>query len=569
MERHGGSTPGAEEPDVPDGDAHGSQPHGGDDRAAGTDAPVTQGDERGNPLDAKTQLSDSAARFPVPDDISISMGATFPGPVDLMTPASPPEEEPALDGREVDALRRTTLKGGAYLAVREMVGMGIRFLGVVIVTRQIGPHAFGTYSGAAAFIAVAVLLSQMGMEIYLIRQPKEPSKRDYDEVFTFIAALSAIVVLAFLGLSVLYVHIRPSAGSSINVFRLLLISVPLNALWAPAQARIERSFGFRNMAILELGGDVTLYLVAASLALFGWGAYSLVVAVIAWQAWILVGSYRMARMFPRLRLPNRHWRNFMKHGAAYSSSSVGGMFANLTNPIVVGRSFGATGVGYVALASRLVDTVAFAQRATWRLGLVALSKVQSDPERTRRGIEEGMVLQVLMVSIPMCAVAVTGRFLIPLIFGPSWHPVLGVFALLGVASILNAPLTVQMALLYSRARNQPVVLASLLNLALLFGSAWVLVPMMGINGYGVAMIIGTLGWIVLYVQARRIQDFNSLLPLPWLAIFVPVMFFPLAPMPEAVLFLLPLVPLVAVRHLRDQLVGYIRLMADRVRATRA
>ncbi len=229
-------------------------------------------------------------------------------------------------------MRRTTLKGGAYLAVREMVGMGIRFLGVVIVTRQIGPHAFGTYSGAAAFIAVAVLLSQMGMEIYLIRQPKEPSKRDYDEVFTFIAALSAIVVLAFLGLSVLYVHIRPSAGSSINVFRLLLISVPLNALWAPAQARIERSFGFRNMAILELGGDVTLYLVAASLALFGWGAYSLVVAVIAWQAWILVGSYRMARMFPRLRLPNRHWRNFMKHGAAYSSSSVGGMFAIFDQP---------------------------------------------------------------------------------------------------------------------------------------------------------------------------------------------------------------------------------------------
>ena len=142
--------------------------------------------------------------------------------------------------------------------------MGIRFLGVVIVTRQIGPHAFGTYSGAAAFIAVAVLLSQMGMEIYLIRQPEEPSKRDYDEVFTFIAVLSAIIVLAFFGLSVLYVHFRPSAGSSVNVFRLLLISVPLNALWAPAQARIERSFGFRNMAILELGGDVILYLVAAS-----------------------------------------------------------------------------------------------------------------------------------------------------------------------------------------------------------------------------------------------------------------------------------------------------------------
>src|SRR5664280_3870639 len=57
------------------------------------------------------------------------------------------------------------------------------------------------------------------------------------------------------------------------------------------------------------------------------------------------------------------------------------------NPIVVGRYFGATGVGYVALASRLVDTIGFAQRATWRLGLVVLAKVQSDAARVRRGIE--------------------------------------------------------------------------------------------------------------------------------------------------------------------------------------
>ena len=171
--------------------------------------------------------------------------------------------------------------------------------------------------------------------------------------------------------------------------------------------------------------------------------------------------------------------------------------------------------------------------------------VQSDPERTRRGIEEGMVLQVLMVGIPMCAVAVVGRFLIPLVFGPSWRPVLGVFALLGVASILNAPLTVQMALLYSRARNQPVVLASMLNLVILFGVCLGARPHHGNQWIWRCNRSSELSAGSLSIsRPGGSRSSTRCVPLPWLAVFVPVMFFPLVPMPEAVLFLLPLVPLV-------------------------
>jgi len=443
--------------------------------------------------------------------------------------------------------------------------MVVRVLGVVLVTREIGPHSYGVYAGAAAFIIVVGTVAQMGMEIYLIRQPEEPELHTYDEVFTFLVALSVVAVAVSFGLSVVAAHLRPTSAASIRVFRLLLVSVPLNILWAPAQARIERAFGFQRMAWLELGGDAVLYAVAVPLAFAGWGPYSLAVGMIVWQAWLLVGSYWMAHMVPRLRRPSAAWAGFLRHGIAFSMSSWVAAATGLVNPIVVGRYFGATGVGYVALATRLVDTLGFAQRATWRLGLVALSKVQAEGERARRGVEEGMVIQVVAVAVPIAAVAVVGRWLIPFVFGAQWLPAVAVFALLGVARILNAPLTVQMALLFSRGRNQVVVVAGLLSVAIVFIAAYLLVPTLGIDGYGVAAILATAGWLLVYRQARRIQPFDPYRPVPWLVALVPPVLSPLLPWPANLVPLASLALLVVVPDLRRQVRTYAGMVRTRVR----
>ena len=468
-------------------------------------------------------------------------------------------------GEDNANLRDRTLHGGAYLAARELVGMVVRVLGVVVVTREIGPHAYGVYAGAAAFIIVVGTVAQMGMEVYLIRQPEEPELRTYEEVFTFLLVLAFVAVAVSLGLSQVVAHLRPSAAEGIRVFRLLLISVPLNVLWAPAQARIERAFGFRRMAWLELGGDAVLYAVAVPLAVAGWGPYSLAVGMIVWQAWLLVGSYWMAHMVPRLRRPTAIWSDFLRHGIAFSMNSWVDAVAGLANPIVVGHFFGATGVGYVALATRLVDTLGFAQRATWRLGLVALSKVQAEGHRARRGVEEGMVLQVLAVAVPVAGVAVVGRWLIPFVFGAQWLPAVGVFALLGAARILNAPLTVQMALLFSRGRNQVVVVAGVLSAILVFGAAYLLVPPLGIDGYGVAAIVATAGWLLVYRQAMRIQSFDPYRPVPWLVALVPPVLSPLLPWPANLVPLASLALLAVVPEMRNQLRAYAGLVLGRVR----
>jgi O-antigen/teichoic acid export membrane protein len=481
--------------------------------------------------------------------------------------AGAPSEGQGTDGGGTENLRRTTLQGGAYLAVREVIGMVVRVLGVIIVTRKIGPHSYGIYAGAAAFVVVVASIAQMGMEVYLIRQTEVPTRETYDDVFTFLVALSVVAVSLSFVLSMLVDHLRPSAAGSVQVFRLMLISVPLNVLWAPAQARIERAFGFKRMAWLELSGDAILYAVAVPLALAGFGPYSLTVGFIAWQGWLLVGSYRMARMMPRLRRPTARWFDFLRHGIVYSTTTWIYAVAGLANPVIVGRYFGATGVGYVALAARLVDTLGFGQRATWRLGLVALSRVQTEGVRIRRGIEEGMVIQVLAVAIPIGGVAVCGTWLIPFVFGAQWLPAVSVFVLLGAARVLNAPLTVQMAFVFSRGRNAVVAVAGLVNLVVLVVYVLVLVPVWGVDGFGVATIVGTLAWLLVTWQTYRLQAFDWYRPIPWLCAVVPPILSPLLPWPQRIVLLAPLGLLAVVPSMRHQLVEYAGMVSRRVRRT--
>lgn len=458
------------------------------------------------------------------------------------------------------SLRSTAIQGGAYLAAREVAGIALRAGGIVVVTRLIGPSSYGIYAAAAAFATVIATVAQMGLEVYLIRQPEEPSERLYQQVFTFLLVVSVGVAALATALSLGLSHVIRGIAPSQRIFMLLMLSVPLNVLWAPAQARIERAFGYKRMAWLELGGDSVFYAAAVALAVAGAGAWSLAVGFVVWQGWLLVGSYWLANLRPRWSWSRQTARDLIRHGAPYASSGVTSTAKGLVNPIVVGRFYGSVGVGYVALALRLIDTLGFAQRATWRLGLVALSKVRGQTDRLVRGIEQGMVLQLLMTSVPVLGACVLANWLIPFAFGRQWAPMIPVFAWLAVSRITTAPMTVQFAVLYAASRNTDVALGTLVNLIVTFVLAFLLVPTMGIVGFGVASAIGGLTWLQVLLSARQIAPFSMRSPLRLLVGLVPLALFPLVAWPLSLLLFAPLMVVCALPEVRRELLSYFRLV---------
>jgi PST family polysaccharide transporter len=430
--------------------------------------------------------------------------------------------------------------------------MVIRLAGLVVTLRLIGPAAYGIFTGAAAFTLVVTAVAQMGGEVYLIKMPGVPTLSDYDRVFTFIlvsslaaTGLAESITFAFGGL------FRP-VGVLLPL-RVMLLCVPINVLWAPSQARIERGFGYRKMGILELGGDVALYGTAVPLAFLGAGAWSLVVGYFVWQSWLLIGSYAFSGLRPRLQWSKSTARELAQFGFGYSLAIWIGLLGGLVNPLVVGRFFGASGVGYVGFAQRLVGTIGFAQRGAYRLGLVAMSRVpDGQKDRLRRALEDGSELQLIALGVPFAIFGVLARKVIPLLFGHEWTPAIRLYTLLALALVFGASGFIQIILLWSRGRNLTVATAAGVQFGVLAIASIFLVRHFGIDGFGYATLMTLIDLIYLDRKARSIVTFSYRKYLLVTLAIAPMVAYPLVSFPVSLVMFVPLVIFLVVPFTRRE-----------------
>lgn len=458
----------------------------------------------------------------------------------------------------MSGLRRLALRSGAVLTVREAAGMAIRLAGVLLVTRLIGPESFGLYAGAAAVVTVLAIAAQLGAELYLIRREDDPAPETYDHVFSVLVVSTLVTVAGALALSL--------AAEAIGVerrvldpFRVLVLTIPVNVLWAPAQARLERAFRFGRMAVVEVGGDVVLYGTAVPLAFAGAGVWAPVAGYAAWQTWLLLSSCALARYRPRWRWSAPQARELVRYGLQYAPVPLLTRAELLVNPFVVGPLLGAASVGYVALVIRLVETLSFAVRATWRLAVVALARVQRDRARLARGLEESMLLQILGVAPILAAFALGAPWLVPWLFGDEWAPAVDLYPYFATAAVLLAITNAHYAVLYVLGRQVVLARISLLRLALLAAAAVALVPPFELTGYGLAALAPFATLALSDREVRRAAPFRYGLTAWWTAAFVPALFAPLLPPAVGAALLAAALAVGLTPAARTQLAGYVAL----------
>ena len=137
-----------------------------------------------------------------------------------------------------------------------------------------------------------------------------------------------------------------------------------------------------------------------------------------------------------------------------------------------------------------------------------------------------MSLQVLAVAPLLAGFAAIAPWLIPVLFGDQWEPVLIVYPFIALSYAVNAAFNMPMSVLYVQGRNWSVALANIAHIVLFAGGSLILVPRLGLLGYGLAEAIGLASYAVMHVQLTKIFSFSYARSLPWLLGFAPSFFAP-------------------------------------------
>jgi O-antigen/teichoic acid export membrane protein len=400
------------------------------------------------------------------------------------------------------SLRNQVMRGGAYLVVRQGLAQVIKLGGVLLLSRAIGPTAYGLYAGALGIYLYVTILSQWGIGVYLVRREGPVPPEVYDQAFTFLL-LTGVAASAATSLATPLLERWLRLQNFGAIALVLFASLPLKLPALVASARLERALDFRQIALVELACQAIYYVVALAMAYGGLGPWSPVGGWWAQQLLALVLLFRAAKYRPRFHWDRSLIKEMVDYGLGYSSSIWIWQLRELVNPLVVGRYLGAEAMAYIALAVRMVKGLSFVLEATTRLSMAALARLQNDTSRIVRAVSEGMRLMVLSLGPMLVGFGLISPWLLPLFVSSQWLPVVEIFPFVAASSLATGMFSLHSSVLYVFKLNWRVAAFHLVHIVLFAGSAFLLVPRIGLVGYGLAELCAMLSYAVIHAFVVR------------------------------------------------------------------
>ncbi len=395
------------------------------------------------------------------------------------------------------------------MAIRQAFGLLIGILGPIYLLREIGPSNYGLYAAALSVLTYIQLVSQWGVEIYLMRHPEsEDCPEVYHQGFTVLITLAAMGIgISFAILPLLNRWMKLSGFYPVAV--LMFLSLPLLTLRQVPLARLERALDYKRIALIELSGQACFYIVSLPLAFRHRNVWAPVTGWWCQQALLFGLLFVIARYRPSLHFSLRLTKQILGYGLGYSASVWIWNLRTLVNPLIVGRYAGSAAVGFVALAIRIVEVLSFARSAAWRISIAALARLQYDMARLRRAISEGMRLQVLAVGPPLVLFSLVGPLILRQIFGPQWVPTMIVYPFVALSYLTNSVFNLHSSTLYVLEKNWHVTLFHLGHIVLFVGSSLFLVHYVGMVGYGFAEVAALASYFIIDHSVRRMVGVMS------------------------------------------------------------
>ncbi len=423
------------------------------------------------------------------------------------------------------SLRSQVLRGSLYLVMREGFGMVLSIAAMLLITRSIGPEQYGIFAAAYGLAVFLQNFGHLGIGIYLVRQEDDQkTAKLFHQAFTLFLVLGiALVTIVCLAAPAIESWSRLK-GMAPVLQLLLLFSIPALLAQVPL-AKLERDFQFKQVAWVELLGQLLYFLIALPLAMQHSGAWAPAIGWCAQQVQSFILLMVCAKYRPKLTWDRPIIQDMLGYSVGISASSWVWYLQSLIAPLVVGRFAGEASVGYVALATRLVEVLGFAKNATYRISISALAKVQNDPDRLRRAVTEGMGLQILALGPLLVGASWMGPTLLPLVFGPEWTPVMTVYPFIALCYLSNALFNLHSSVLYVLKKPWQVTAFHAAYVSVFASFALVWVPPFKQIGYGMAgaIAIVTYGIIHLYLS-RSIGSPDYRMALVWWAGFSVALF---------------------------------------------
>lgn len=347
------------------------------------------------------------------------------------------DERLPLSASRVDAAAaiRSKLPGPMRTSLTIAFSSGINvacfFVRSIVLARLIGPHDFGVAVVMLSVYAAAEMLTDMGWEKYLVSSSDDP-RRSQTIVHSLRLGLGGVMAVATIMLAAPIAHLIdvPAAAPAIAA-----LSVPMliRCLTHMDYKALQRDFRYTGEASVESARGIFDLLGAIAFGLLLGDYWAMAGALTCGAVAACIVSHALARQRYRLGWSAGEGGKIWRFGRPLMANGLMLYAAGQSDRFIVGALFSpATLASYSAGLSLIAGPQAVANRA---IALVTLPRLS---HALRHGGYRSMFARTgylalgsgLVITIP---IALLGPALVPLVYGPGFHPDPLVLVLLCVA----------------------------------------------------------------------------------------------------------------------------------------
>lgn len=337
-------------------------------------------------------------------------------------------------GQQITDLKSKTISGVRWSAIAKFSQQFLSFFTIAILAHLLSPTAFGLIGMVLVVTNFIEIFKDLGTSTAII-QRKEISQELISSLFwtnLFFGILFALIVVVIAPIIAIFFR---EPGITL-IIKIMSISFIFSGLSVVPQAILIREMCFRRLAFIENVSFLIGASIGVSMALTGWGVWSLVMQSLSRVLSTAILLWLLNPIIPRLNVSLNSLKLIASYSLNLSGFNLLNYFIRNADNMLIGRYLGSAPLGFYSLAYKwILFPVYYISGVVGNVFLSAFSKIQNDN------------LKFCSVYLQLCACIglVTFPLLLgmvalakPLVFvalGPQWDlivPPLMILSLIGL-----------------------------------------------------------------------------------------------------------------------------------------
>jgi PST family polysaccharide transporter len=332
-------------------------------------------------------------------------------------------------------LKQKAIKSTIWSVVQAWGTQAMSFIVFSLLARLLNPESFGLIALASIFLGFINLFLDQGFSKAII-QRRELEREHLDTAFwtnVGIAFVMTAITIAGAGLIAEFF----SQPKLIPVLRWLSLSFLIGSLNSVQAALLQRNLDFKPLAIRSLIATLGGGVVGLTLALMGFGVWSLVFQQLANSVIQVITLWWASDWRPRLSFSMKHLRDLFSFGINILAINILNFLITNGDNFLIGYFLGPIALGYYSLAYRLLTVVSqLFIGAISSTAMPIFSRIQDDIPKLRSLLYDIVEMSNAVAFPIFLGMSVLAPELIVVIFGKQWVNSIPVMQVLNIIGIL-------------------------------------------------------------------------------------------------------------------------------------